>query len=336
MSPCNIKHLLVSLLLGFTLLLTGAANAQEPIVLKLGHVDNPASHSGIGADAFAAEVDRLSGGKLKIEVFHSGKLGNIPTQITNVFSGAQDMHLIYPEFLASFIDQAKVISLPYVFDSLEHLQKFYTSALWQPAIDKIDAQGAVLLDRDWSWWIHDPRGFIATRPIFTPEELTGLKLRIWEAKPAIATWQGLGANTVVVPRPEMYLAFKQKIIEGGPETIGISYDQKNVEMAKYWIRTEEYYQIINIMMTKSKYESLPEELQDVLHQAMTTAGTMFREESLRGFTEKKDKAKAEYGVSVIEPALDPWRKKGEGVITQLEDEGFIPKGFVAEIRALNQ
>ena len=78
--------------------------------------------------------------------------------------------------------------------------------------------------------------------------LKGLKLRIWESRTAIATWQGFGANTIVVPRPEMYLAFQQGIIEGGPETIGIAVDQKNVELAKHWTRTDEYFQIINVMV----------------------------------------------------------------------------------------
>ena len=54
----------------------------------------------------------------------------------------------------------------------------------------------------------------------------------------------------------MYLAFKQKIIEGGPETAGVWVDQKNAEHAKYWMRTEEYYQIINIMVNTKVWEGL--------------------------------------------------------------------------------
>ena len=56
----------------------------------------------------------------------------------------------------------------------------------------------------------------------------------------------------------MYLAFKQGIIEGGPETIGIAVDQKNVEVAKHWTRTDEYFQIINVMVNARKWQSLTE------------------------------------------------------------------------------
>ena len=315
--------------------LSGSAAAQT-VTLKLGHVDNAQSHSGVGVEAFAAEVAKLSKGTMKIAVFHSGKLGNIPAEIANTFSGSQDIHLIYPEFLASFAPEANIISLPYVFNSLKHLQKFYKSNLWKPAVDAIEKNGAVLLDKGWSWFIHDPRGFNATRPVFTPAELKGLKMRIWEAKAAIETWKGFGSNPVVVPRPEMYLAFKQKIIEGGPETAGAWVDQKNAEMAKYWMRTEEYYQIINMMVNKKKYASLTAQQQGILQQAMTNAGKAFRDYSAQNFELKKRIARTKYGAHVIEPALGPWREAGKATIATLEADGFIPKGFVAKIRALDK
>jgi TRAP-type C4-dicarboxylate transport system substrate-binding protein len=316
-------------------LVAGFARA-DVLTLKLGHVDRQESHSGVGVDAFVAEVAKRSNGTMKIEAFHAGKLGNIPTEIANTFSGAQDMHLIYPEFLASFAPEAKVISLPYVFNSLSHLQKFYRSDLWAPAVKAIEDNGAVLLDKDWTWTIHDPRGFNATRPIFTPADLKGLKMRIWEAKAAIETWKGFGSNPVVVPRPEMYLAFKQEIIEGGPETAGVWVDQKNAEHAKYWIRTEEYYQAINMMVNARVFNSLTVEQQGILRESMAAAGAAFREYSMKNFELKKRIAREEYGAHVIEPALGPWREAGMATIAKLEAEGFIPTGFVAKIRELDQ
>ena len=74
-------------------------------------------------------------------------------------------------------------------------------------------------------------------PVLTPADLKGMKIRLWEDKTAIETWRGLGGNPVVIPRPQIYLALKQGLIEAGPETIGIAYDQKDDEVAKYWTRT---------------------------------------------------------------------------------------------------
>src|ERR1043165_5775376 len=235
--------------------LAGGAAAQER-TLRIGHVDAQTSHSGVGADAFAAAVARLSNGEMKVNVFHAGQLGPIPEEIRNVLAGTQDMHLIFPEFLVSLADEPKVISAPYLFKSHAHQQAFFRSSLFKPTLDKVAALGGVMIDDEWTWWQRDPRGLITVRPVKTPDDLKGLKLRLWESRTAIATWQGFGAETRVVPRPEMYLAFKQGIIEGGPETIGIAVDQKNVEVAKPRTRTDEYFKILNILVNARKWQSL--------------------------------------------------------------------------------
>ena len=323
---------MLRVLLGAVLMVAGSAYGQ--VVLKLGTVDAQTSHSGVGAEAFAAEVAKLSNGSMKVEVFHAGKLGGIPDQQKNVLQGAQDLHLLYPEFLAGLIDETKIISAPYVFRDLNHAQAYLKSGLFKPGLDKLRSLGGIVLDTDWTWMQKDPRGLIAVRPVRTPQDLSGLKLRIWESKTAIETWRGLGANTIVVPRPEMYLAFKQGIIEGGPETIGIAYDQKNAEVAKYWTRTDEYFQIVNVMMNERKYASLTPQQRDILHKAARAGGAAYAAESERGFTDKKNKAIKDFGVTILEPDLGPWRKQAEAVLVKLESDGVIPKGLAAKAKAL--
>ncbi len=326
--------LLVATVFAASLLSMQPVTVSAQKAYRAGGMDAPTSDGGVALEAFAKAVGELSKGKMKIEKFHSAKLGPHPEQVRNVKSGAQSMMLVWTSFLASQYPQAKFIGLPYVFLSFKHLQAFYKSDLFKPTVDALAKDGAVFLDNEWTWWRQDPRGFISVRPVITPAEMNNLKMRIWESKPAISTWQGFGANTIVVPRAEMYLAFKQGIIEGGPETIGIAYDQKNVEMGKYFIQTQEYYQIINILMNKKQFDALSSDELRILRAGVKVGGEALRAESLRGFEVKKTKAMDEYGVSIIQPALGPWRKAGLKTIKKLEDDGFIPKGFVAKIQAL--
>jgi TRAP-type C4-dicarboxylate transport system substrate-binding protein len=283
--------------------------------------------AGVALEAFAAEVGRLSNGEMTVHVFHSGQLGSIPEEVKNVISGAQDMHMFSPEIVTNLIDESKVISAPYVFTSAEHLRVFLTSPLYKPGLDKLRALGAIVLDPDFNWLQKDPRGLISTRPIRTPDDLKGLKLRIWESKTAIETWNGLGAQTIVIPRAEMYLAFKQNIIQGGPETIGISVDEKNVEVAKYWTRTDEFFQVNNVLMNKARFDALTPAQQEILHQASLVGGKTYTAQSLRGFSEKRAIAEKQYGVTVIEPDLAPWRAKGREVLATMEADGTVPKGL---------
>ena len=305
-----------------------------PITFSFGHVDSQASYFGATVDAFVKEVDQLSGGSMQINAFHAGKLGPLPVEITNTMSGSQDMLLINLEFLTTFIEESKVLSLPYLFESLEHLQKFHKSNLWKPAVDRIESLGAVFLDKEWSFKVYDPRGFISIRPISTPKEMEGLKLRLWESKTAIETWKGFGANTIVVPRPEFYMAFKQGVVEGGPETIGVAVDQKSVEVGKFWTRTEEYYQIVNFMANKKKYDSLTSEQKGILQKATENAGKSLIAMTQKAFAEKKKRATEEYGVKIIEPPLEPWRERGAATTARLIKEGYVPEDFINKIRAL--
>jgi TRAP-type C4-dicarboxylate transport system substrate-binding protein len=319
---------------GTLLIATGSARA-EPIKFKLGTVDAPKSHSGIGAEAFAKEVATRSNGTMQVDVFHAGALGGIPDQMKNVFTGAQDMHLLYPEFLSGLLDEAKPISAPYLFRDHKHLQTYYKSALFKPGLDKLTSLGSINLDPDWTWWIMDPRGLIATRAVLTPADLKGMKIRLWEDKTAIETWRGLGGDPVVIPRPQMYLALKQGLIEAGPETIGIAYDQKDDEVAKYWTRTDEYFQIVNIMMNQRRYNALAAEQQKVLHDAMQAAGVVFTAASERGFTQKRELARQQQQVTAIEPGPAPWRDKGKAVLANLMQTGIVPKELAEKAAALS-
>ena len=324
---------IASVLVG-TVALAGTAVAQT-VEFRLGHVDVEHGPAGVATDAFAGAVDELSNGTMKISVFHGGALGAGQAQIANTFSGAQDMFVMPPTYMGRYADEAKVIDLPYVFNNVDHLQKFYKSDLWRPAIDKTEAQGALFLDDDWTWKQYDHRGFIATRPVFTPADLNGLKMRVWSSPTVIKTWEGFGAVPVIVPRPEMYLAFKQKIIEGGPETVGVAYAQKNMEMAKYWIRTEEFYQIPNVMMNTERYNSLTAEQQDILRQAAKVGGKSYQDVTTANFEEKKMLGRVDLDVNIIEPALGPWREAAAKTISDMEAEGFIPAGLVDRIKALD-
>jgi len=310
-----------------------ASTGHTQTVLTLGGFDVPASDSGQALDAFAEAVAEMSGGSIKVDVFHRSQLGSGPEMLRNVKSGAQSMVVLFTSMLGAY-PEAKVIGLPYVFRSLDHLQAFHKSPLWQPVNEALEEEGAVFLDLDWTWYRLDPRGFISTRPVFSPADMDGLKLRIWESAVVIQTWKGFGANPIVVPRGEMYMAFKTGIIEGGPETMGTAYDQKNVEMAKYWTKTEEYYQLINLLMNKAQFDALTADEQQILRDASLVAGKVFREASAAGYNEKAALAREEYGVNVIVPDLDPWREAGQKTLDKMKSE--LPEGLIEKIQAIEE
>jgi TRAP-type C4-dicarboxylate transport system substrate-binding protein len=88
------------------------------------------------------------------------------------------------------------------------------------------------------------------------------------------------------------------------------------------------------MMNEKKYQSLTSQQRQWLHQAAKVGGQAYAAESERGFTDKKAKAQKDFGVTILEPDLAPWRERSEQVLVKLEAEGVIPKGLAAKAKAL--
>jgi len=80
-----------------------------------------------------------------------------------------------------------------------------------------------------------------------------------------------------------------------------------------------------------KWQSLTDAQRNILRQAAKEAGETFRKESEKGFTEKRQRAEKEFGVTVYEPDLAPWRTMAPKIIEALEADGTIPKGLPARV-----
>ena len=199
----------------------------DVVKFRLGTVDPPTSHSGVGADAFAKEVATRSNGTMQVDVFHAGSLGSIPDQMKNVFTGVAGHAPALPRVPVRIRRRGqadlRAIPVPRLQAPRHLLQERRLQAGGRQ--DQRARRGAARSRLDLG--DHDPRGLVSVRPVMTPADLTGMKVRLWEDKTAIETWRGLGGNPIVIPRPQVYLALKQGLIEAGPETIGIAYDTKD-------------------------------------------------------------------------------------------------------------
>ena len=312
----------------------GKLSAQQKMVMKASDV-HPLGYPTVEAvERLGKKLEQQSNGRYSIQMFPSMQLGGEKEAVEQAQVGALQFARISVGVIGPIVDELNVFNMPFVFRDVKHMRAVIDGPIGTELLGKITNNAQTRLVA-LCWMDGGARSvYNKVRPIRTPEDLKGLKLRIWESKTAIETWRGLGANTIVVPRPEMYLAFKQGIIEGGPETIGIAYDQKNAEVAKYWTRTDEYFQIVNVMMNEKKYSSLKADQRKIMHQAAQAGARAYAAESERGFTDKKAKAIKDFGVTILEPDLGPWRKQAEGVLVKLEAEGVIPKGLAAKAKAL--
>ena len=217
--------------------LSVSAFAAE-ITLRLGHMSPPgfSSHD-VSAKKIAELVAANTSGKVEVKVFGNSQFGSLQEHFAQLKTGAID--LFVEDACAGFIVEPEpknfiVTMFPYVFDSQDHVKKFYRSDLAKSMIDKVEKAADIKI----IGYIGDrgPRGFSSTtKRITTPDEIKGLKLRVPAVPPFVAAYKSWGATPTPVDAKDIYTSVKSGMVEGMDMDITTLYASKFYEIQKYFI-----------------------------------------------------------------------------------------------------
>ena len=296
------KRIVAGGLLTSTLLAGSVAQAQD-YVARLSVHWGPTHHSAIHAEMFANEVNKRAEGRLRIDYFPSGQLFGIREQLGAVTSGAVEMGGIvavvaFPPINKNF----NVVSITGMFDSYDEQRAFFQQdpvgkTVWDDITTKSDT---VLL-------MYDPVGPVMT---FSSKELngvasmSGLKARalIGAERPM---WEALGANTVSMPTGEVYSGLQTGMIDTINSPPGSIRAFSWWEFLTHGQKPYQYYADAYIMVNKTWFNGLPEDLQQLLMDVGREVGQISTDKIL------------ETG----EETLTEFQERG-GVVTTLEGEAL--------------
>ena len=316
-------------------LLVAAGPGHAKMVLKAGHVVQATTDQGRAADAFAARVAELTNGEIEVQVFPDGQLGKSdPDQLENVISGAQGFFITGMEWYKAWDDRFGILSTPFVFRDRAHLTAFLQSDLFADMAKTLAERGLRFVPKNFNWIRQGDRGILARKPIFTPADLEGLKLRMFQSEMPIKSWTALGASLHVMPWADVYTAFATGQVDAVTAAFTFPYKAKHVEYAKYFTNLKEYFQPIAPVIGISTWNRLTPEQQNALQQAAEDAGEEFVRVSSALVQESKSGGMNDYGVSFIEVPLEPWHDKMAPVLEQFEADGILPKGLVEQVKAI--
>jgi tripartite ATP-independent transporter DctP family solute receptor len=315
---------------------SGVATASETsIKLKMGHILPPDSPDHKAFEFFAKRVNDLSKGEIAVEIFHSSQLGSVDVMMESLKTGSLDLMVELLEFWASSDKRFGVVGVPYLFESRAHFERFLNSDTFAGmAKDLAAANNLVVVGNPVEWQFQSDRTLLATKPIITPADLKGVKLRMFQSRLPILSWQTLGANTVVLPWSETYIGLSTGTIEAVTARIEAHYQMKQTEVAKYLTVTEEYYQAYMPIMSKATADKLSPEQMTIVRQALSEAGAEFMRLSAEMTGAYRNKVRSEHGVTVIYPPLGPWIEAMKPVHAQLESIGGLPQSLIDEVKAL--
>jgi TRAP-type C4-dicarboxylate transport system substrate-binding protein len=328
-----ISHLLSAV--GTMAVLLAAPQADAKMVLKAGHVVSANTDQGRAAVFFAKRVAELTNGEIEIQVFHDGQLGTSdPEQLESVMSGAQGFFFTGMEWFKAWDDRFGILSTPFVFRDRAHLRAFLESDLFADMQKSLEENGLKFVPRKFTWIRAADRGIFASRPIFTPDDARGIKLRMFQSEMPIKTWTALGANLLVMPWADVYTAFATGQVEAVTGSFFVMLQAKHVEHAKYFTNLKEYFQPISPVIGMATWEKLTDDQKRAMEQAAEEAGETFVQAGLELTVSSMEEAKRKYGVSFIDVPLQPWHDKMAPVLVDFEDSGVLPKGLVEQVKAI--
>lgn len=250
------------------------AAKSDTLVLKAGHVltEDSAYHEGL--IQWAAEVEEKTEGRIHIDVYANSILGNERDMIEALQMNMLDITLPNSAPLSNFTDAFRVFDLPFLFQSREEAYKVIDSEIGDNMLAQLSDIGIVGL----SVWENGFRYIAnASKPVSTPEDLAGLKIRTMENEIHMASFRSWGADATAMAWGEVYTGLEQHTIDGLENPIGPIYQNKMHEVAKYITMTGHFYCPAPLLISKGTWDKISPEDQQIMKELADKYKTVERD-----------------------------------------------------------
>jgi len=245
-----------------------AALAQEPIVIKFSHVVAPETPKGKGSEKFKELAEKYTNGRVKVEVYPNSQLYKDKEEVDALQLGAVQM--LAPS-LAKFgplgVREFEVFDLPFILPSKAALRKVTEGDLGKRLFKKLESKGIVGL----AYWDNGFKVMSANKPLRTPDDFRGLKMRIQSSKVLEAQMRALGAIPQVMAFSEVYQAMQTGVVDGSENTPSNMYTQKHHEVQKFITLSDHGYIGYAVIANKKFWDGLPADVRGQLEKAMAEA-----------------------------------------------------------------
>ncbi|MCG8669733.1 MAG: TRAP transporter substrate-binding protein DctP, partial [Pseudomonadales bacterium] len=178
------------------------------------------------------------------------------------------------------------------------------------------------------------RTLLCKEPVFSPADLNGMKLRMFQSRIPVLSWETLGADIQIIPWAATYTALATGTVDCITARVEAHHAMRQTEVAKYITITKEYFQVYAPLISQHTADRLSDEQIAILQEAAFEAGEWFSAFTASMQSEFEETVKNEDGVSIIEPPLAPWQDKIRPAYATFETEGEIPAGIVETISAI--
>lgn len=287
--------LLLGLLMGCLLTGCGEKEGEQTYAWVLATASPADTVTGLYAEKFAEEVNTLSNGEMKVQVYHNSTLGGDTELLESVQCG--DIPFVVqntaPE--VSYLPRLALFDLPCVFDNLDQLHEVLDNEEFMKSINEIYTEGGIRLlgmaDQNF-------RVMTSNVKIENMEDFKGIKIRTMENSYHMAFWQALSANPTPMAFAELYVGLEQNTVDAQENPYEVIVSNKFYEVQDYVVETNHLPHLLALITNDDFYGNLTEEQQEIIDEATALATAYAREQAQERADSKIEEIK-EGGAEIV-------------------------------------
>ena len=243
-------------------------DALDPVTLTIYSPGNENSVPTKTILEYKKLVEEASGGKITLDAHHSGELGNDAEALQSARMGTIDIIFAGTSGFTEFYDKAKILDLPFLFDSAEQAYDVVNGEIGEKIFADLPSTGLIYLSEGDNGMRH-----ISTtnRPVHTAADVEGLKLRVPTSQMYLDCWEALGANPVALALNELAIALSNGTAEGQDNATYHLVANATYDDIKYFSFINYMWMGCTMAANAESWDKLPAEYQDILKEQAKVA-----------------------------------------------------------------
>ncbi len=295
------------------LLIGGMSSVEARVNMKLSHNHGRNHPVHKAMQYFSDRVKTLTEGEVVIRLYPDAQLGTQRESLEQVQTGAIEMAKSNASELEAFHKPYGVYGYPYIFKDRDHYYEVMMGDIGQSILKSSKDKGFIGI----AYYDAGARSFYAKKPITTPDDLKGLKVRVQPSPTAIEMTKYLGANPIPISYGELYTALQQGVVDAAENNMTALTLSRHGEVAKYF-SLDEHTMVPDVLVISSiAWDKLTKEQQAAIEQAALES-TLYMKE-LWSQAEEKELAEIEkLNVSIVAVDKLPFQKAVQPMFDQLK------------------
>jgi tripartite ATP-independent transporter DctP family solute receptor len=276
----------------------------------------------------AKRLSEISNKRMRVDIYPSGQLGQERDLIELLQIGSLAMTKVSTAPLESFVPEMKIFGIPYIFRDHDHCWKIFNG----PIGKKLLLAGEKYFLRGMCYYDAGSRSFYTKdKAINSPEDLTGLKIRVMKSNVALKMVQALGGSPTPIPWGELYTSLQQGVVDGAENNPPSFYFSRHYEVCKYYSLDEHTSVPDILLMSTVVWNSLSQQEQNWLQQAVDES-VEFQKKVWKASSDESLQKVQEAGVEIIYPDKEPFREAVEEMHESFK--GTAVYDLIKEIKAV--